>query len=55
MQERLLYMSTDPKTQEKAQAAVDALNDRIAKMLPTAGGGTVNIPPPPKGAVTRVG
>jgi hypothetical protein len=55
MQERLLYMSTDPKVQEKAQAAVDALNERIAKMLPTAGGGTVNIPPPPKGAVTRVG
>lgn len=55
MQERLLYMSTDPKTQEKAQAAVDALNEKIAKMLPTAGGGTVNIPPPPKGAVTRVG
>jgi hypothetical protein len=55
MQERLLYMSTDPKIQEKAQAAVDALNERIAKMLPTAGGGTVNIPPPPKGAVTRVG
>jgi hypothetical protein len=51
MQERLLYMSTDPKTQEKAQAAVDALNERIAKMLPTAGGGTVNIPPPPPGAV----
>jgi len=55
MQERLLYMSTDPKTQEKAQAAIDALNDRIAKMLPTAGGGAANIPPPPKGAVTRVG
>ena len=55
MQERLLYMSTDPKTQEKAQAAVDALNDRIAKMLPTTGGGAANIPPPPKGAVTRVG
>ena len=51
MQERLLYMSTDPKTQEKAQAAVDALNDRIAKMLPTAGGGAANIPPPPPGAV----
>lgn len=55
MQERLLYMSTDPATQEKAQAAVDMLNERISKMLPTAGGGTVNIPPPPKGAVTRVG
>jgi len=55
-QERLLYMpNIDPKTQEKAQAAVDAINERIAKMLPTAGGGTVNIPPPPKGAVTRVG
>jgi hypothetical protein len=55
-QERLLYMpNIDPKAQEKAQAAVDAINERIAKMLPTAGGGTVNIPPPPKGAVTRVG
>lgn len=55
-QERLLYMpNIDPKTQEKAQAAVDAINDRIAKMLPTAGGGAANIPPPPKGAVTRVG
>lgn len=51
MQERLLYMSTDPKTQEKAQTAVDALNERIAKMLPTAGGGAANIPPPPPGAV----
>ena len=51
MQERLLYMSTDPKTQEKAQAAVDALNERIAKMMPTAGGGAANIPPPPPGAV----
>jgi len=51
MQERLLYMSTDPKTQEKAQAAVDALNERIAKMLPTAMGGAANIPPPPQGAV----
>jgi len=55
-QERLLYMpNIDPKTQEKAQAAVDAINEKIVKMLPTAGGGTVNIPPPPKGAVTRVG
>jgi hypothetical protein len=55
-QERLLYTpNIDPKTQEKAQAAVDAINEKIAKMLPTAGGGTVNIPPPPKGAVTRVG
>lgn len=52
MQERLLYMpNIDPKTQEKAQATVDAINERIAKMLPTAGGGTVNIPPPPPGAV----
>ena len=51
MQERLLYMSTDPKTQEKAQTAVDALNERIAKMLPTAGSGAANIPPPPPGAV----
>ena len=51
-QERLLYMpNIDPKAQEKAQAAVDAINERIAKMLPTAGGGTVNIPPPPPGAV----
>jgi len=51
-QERLLYMpNIDPKTQEKAQAAVDAINEKIAKMLPTAGGGTVNIPPPPPGAV----
>jgi hypothetical protein len=51
-QERLLYMpNIDPKAQEKAQAAVDAINEKIAKMLPTAGGGTVNIPPPPPGAV----
>lgn len=54
-QERLLYMpNIDPKTQEKAQAAVDAINEKIAKMLPTAGGGTVNIPPPPQGAVREV-
>jgi hypothetical protein len=48
MQERLLYMSTDPKVQEKAQAAVDALNERIAKMLPTTMGGMAgagNLPP----------
>ena len=55
LQERLLYMSTDPKVQEKAQEAVDMYNEKIQKMMPTAGGGTVNIPPPPKGAVTRVG
>lgn len=55
LQERLLYMSTDPKVQEKAQEAVDMYNEKIQKMIPTAGGGTVNIPPPPKGAVTRVG
>lgn len=54
LQERLLYMSTDPKVQEKAQEAVDMYNEKIQKMMPTAGG-TVNIPPPPKGAVTRVG
>jgi hypothetical protein len=54
-QERLLYMpNIDPKAQEKAQAAVDAINERIAKMLPTAGGGTVNIPPPPKDAVKKI-
>ena len=45
MQERLLYMSTDPKTQEKAQAAIDAINERIAKMMPTAMGGAGNLPP----------
>jgi hypothetical protein len=55
MQERLLNMSTNPNTQEKAQAAIDAINEKIAKMLPAAGGGAANIPPPPKGAVTRVG
>lgn len=55
LQERMLYMSTDPKVQEKAQEAVDMYNEKIQKMMPTAGGGTVNIPPPPKGAVTRVG
>jgi hypothetical protein len=55
MQERLLYMSTDPKVQEKAQEAVDMYNEKIAKMMPTSQAGTVNIPPPPKGAVTRVG
>jgi hypothetical protein len=55
MQERLLNISTNPKTQEKAQAAIDAINEKIAKMLPAAGGGAANIPPPPKGAVTRVG
>lgn len=55
LQERLLYMSTDPKTQEKAQEAVDMYNEKIAKMMPTSSAGTVNIPPPPKGAVTRVG
>jgi len=55
MQERLLYMSTDPKVQDKAQEAVEMLNEKIARLLPTAGGGTVNIPAPPKGAVTRVG
>lgn len=54
MQERLLYMSTDPKTQEKAQTAIDALNERIAKMMPTAMGGAANIPPAPPGAVREV-
>jgi collagenase-like PrtC family protease len=51
MYERLLNMSTDPKTQEKAQAGIDAQNEKIAKMLPTAGGAAANIPPPPPGAV----
>lgn len=55
LQERLLYMSTDPKVQEKAQEAVDMYNEKIQKMMPTAGGGTVNIPPPPKDAVKRIG
>lgn len=55
MQERLLYMSTDPKVQEKAQENIDRLNEKIQKMMPTSSAGTVNIPPPPKGAVTRVG
>jgi hypothetical protein len=51
MQERLLYMSTDPKTQEKAQAAIDRLNEKIQGMMPTAMGGAANIPLPPPGAV----
>ena len=55
LQERLLYMSTDPKTQEKAQEAVDMYNEKIAKMMPTSSAGTVNIPPPPKDAVKRIG
>jgi hypothetical protein len=55
LQERLLYTSTDPKTQEKAQEAVDMYNEKIAKMMPTSSAGTVNIPPPPKDAVKRIG
>ena len=55
MQERLLYMSTDPKVQEKAQENIDRLNEKIQKMLPTSQAGTVNIPPPPKDAVKRIG
>jgi hypothetical protein len=54
MYERLLSMSTDPNTQEKAQAAIDAQNEKIAKMMPTTMGGAANIPPPPPGAVREV-
>jgi len=54
MQERLLYTSTDPKTQEKAQEAVDLYNEKIAKMMPTSQAGTVNIPPPPPNAVREI-
>lgn len=54
LQERLLYMSTDPKTQEKAQEAVDMYNEKIAKMMPTSSAGTVNIPPPPPNAVREI-
>ena len=48
MYERTLNMSTNPKTQEQAQAAIDAINERIAKMLPTTMGGMAgagNLPP----------
>jgi hypothetical protein len=53
MQEQILMASTDPAVQDKAQANIDNLNEKIQKMLPTAG--AVNIPPPPKGAVVRTG